>query len=68
MRIREENQTTINNNQTCQLEEVNLVTAPIDRPQRPIQDICLLLLKYDTAILRSSFCHKKDSEQIEYKN
>lgn len=33
-----------------------LVTAPIDRPQRPIRDVCLLPLKYDTTTLRSSFC------------
>ena len=36
-----------------------LVTAPIERPQRPIRDIFLLLLKYDTTTLRSSLWHMK---------
>lgn len=34
-----------------------LVTAPIDLPQRPIRDTCLLLLKYVTTTLRSSLFH-----------
>jgi hypothetical protein len=32
-----------------------LVTAPIDRPQRPILETCLLARRHDTAHLRSSF-------------
>lgn len=32
-----------------------LVTAPIDRPQSPIQETCLLLRRKETAVLRSSF-------------
>lgn len=38
-----------------------LVTAPIERPQRPIREIFVLLLKYETTILRSFFWHKKKS-------
>ena len=34
------------------------MTAPIDRPHRPIHDICLLLLRYETTTLRSSLCHR----------
>lgn len=48
------------------LEDVYQVTAPIDRPQRPIRDTCLFSLKYDTTILRSSFCDIKREKQKEF--
>lgn len=48
------------------LEDVYQVTAPMDRPQRPIRDTCLFSLKYDTTILRSSFCDIKREKQKEF--
>jgi hypothetical protein len=38
-----------------------LVTAPIERPQRPIQETCLLLRRKDTAHLRSCFWEYRSS-------
>ena len=38
-----------------------LVTAPIERPQRPIQETCLLLRRKDTAHLRSCFWEYRNS-------